>query len=87
MARHLPLDQARLRPHLRQSVERKRTPNEVAEEGADAPTPRWKSSAGDVDYERMRGLPMIAPGVRGAQKGTDPLGEVIRRSERHSRGR
>jgi hypothetical protein len=54
----------------------------AAADGVDTSAPRWKTTARDVDYERMRGLPMIAPGVRGAQKGTDPLGEVIRRSER-----
>ena len=76
---HLPLDQARLRPHLRQPAQRKRTP---APEGVDATGPRWKTDAGDLDHERMRGLPMIAPGVRGAQRGTDPVSETIRRSER-----
>jgi hypothetical protein len=32
-------------------------------------------------------LPAIAPGVRSAMKGTDPLGETIRRSERRAGGR
>jgi hypothetical protein len=85
----LPLDQARLRPHLRERarlVEQQaavlRRIGRAAADGVDTSAPRWKTTARDVDYERMRGLPMIAPGVRGAQKGTDPLGEVIRRSER-----
>ena len=59
----------------------------ATEEGVDAAAPRWNTTAGDVDYERMRGLPMIAPGVQGAQKGSDPLGEAVRRIERQSRGR
>ena len=60
----------------------------MAEEGAERTHAAVeKFEPGTSLTQRMRGLPMIAPGVRGAQKGTDPLGEVIRRSERHSRGR
>jgi hypothetical protein len=79
--RHLPLDQARRRPHLRDRAELVLGQAEVFQaeharavtSAGDATAPRWKTSAGDVDHERMRGLPMIAPGVQGAQRGTDPL--------------
>jgi hypothetical protein len=45
-------------------------------EGKDVTTPRWKTPAGD-DFQRLRGLPAVAPGVRGVQPGIDPLRAVI----------
>jgi hypothetical protein len=91
----LPLDQARLRPHLRehhllldeQAAVFRREHERASEDGAATTSPGWKTSAGDVDHERMRGLPLIARGVRGAQKGSDPVAETIRRSERGGAGR
>jgi hypothetical protein len=34
------------------------------------------------DLERLRGLPAVAPGVRGVVKGTDPLGELLAKERR-----
>ena len=83
MRAHLPIDQARLRPHLRVELKRQQAEHAPAVGGgADTTAPRWKTSAGDVDKEKLRGLPMIGPGIRGAQRGSDPLAETIRRSER-----
>jgi hypothetical protein len=70
----LPLDQARLRPHLRehhllldeQAAVFRREHERASEDDAATTSPGWKTSAGDVDHERMRGLPLIARGVRGA---------------------
>ena len=89
VAKHAPriLDEARLLPHLRTRArladgETMVPRREAAEKNVSTPAPQWKTSAGDVDKEKLRGLPMIAPGVRGAQRGSDPLAETIRRSER-----
>ena len=76
---HLPLDQARLRPHLREPAKRK-TPAEAQAEEV-ATSPGWKVPAGD-DLERLRGLPAIGRSVRGSIRGTDPLSETIKRAER-----
>jgi hypothetical protein len=89
----LPLDQARLRPHLRehhllldeQAAVFRREHERASEDDAATTSPGWKTSAGDVDHERMRGLPLIGRGVRGAQKSSDPVAETIRRSERGAR--
>ena len=83
MARHLPLDPARLRPHLRQPAKRKQTPAEAQAEKV-ATSPGWKMPAGD-DLERLRGLPAIGRNVRGSIRGTDPLSETIKRAERRRR--
>jgi hypothetical protein len=34
------------------------------------------------DKERMRGVPIIGPGVRGVQHRTDPLAELLRKEAR-----
>jgi len=83
------LDQARLRPHLRERshLEQKqadifrREYRRATGEGRDASSPRWKMPVGD-DLERLRGLPAVAPGVRGVVKGTDPLGELLAKERR-----
>ena len=77
---HLPLDQARLRPHLREPAKRKQAPAEAQAEEV-ATSPGWKVPAGD-DLERLRGLPAIGRNVRGSIRGTDPLSETIKRAER-----
>ena len=76
----LPIDEARLRPHLRQPVERKQTPVEAQAEEV-ATSPAWKMPAGD-DLERLRGLPAIGRNVRGSIRGSDPASETIKRAER-----
>jgi hypothetical protein len=86
----LPIDQARLRPHLRERTHLEQKQADVFQreyeraeaEGVDRTRPGPKVPTGD-DWQRLRGLPMIARGVRGAQRGSDPLAETIRRSERH----
>jgi hypothetical protein len=78
--------QVRLRPHLRdrarldgQAMVFRRQVDRAAEdrtspisEAVDMGSPRWKTSAGDLDFQRMRGLPLLAPGVQGVQRRTDP---------------
>ena len=76
---HLPLDEARLRPHLREPAKRKQAPAETQTEEV-ATSPGWKVPAGG-DLER-RGLPAIGRNVRGSIRGTDPLSETIKRAER-----
>jgi hypothetical protein len=93
--RRLSLDQARLLPHLRERVRLveeqaavlRREFERAAAEGVEATAPgRWIGPAGD-DLDRLRGLPAVGRNVRGAIRGTDPLGETIRRSERRAGGR
>ncbi len=74
-----------------------------------AASPGWKTSAGDDDHERMRGLPMIGRlgkgkgdptgksaslallatelGVRGAQRGSDPVDALLAKEARQERRR
>jgi hypothetical protein len=35
-----------------------------------------------TDYQRMRGIPIVGPGVRGVQPRTDPLAELLRKEAR-----
>jgi hypothetical protein len=48
----------------------------ASEVGIDTTAPRWKVPVGD-DFECLRGLPSVAPGVRGVQPGTDPVGALL----------
>jgi hypothetical protein len=43
--------------------------------------PRWKTPVGD-DFERLRGLPAVAPGVRGVQPGSDPVRALLAKERR-----
>jgi hypothetical protein len=79
-AQRLPIDQARLRPHLRAGQRQADGP--ATSDAAETTSPRsWKLPTGD-DLERLRGLPAVAPGVRGVVKGTDPLGELLAKERR-----
>jgi hypothetical protein len=51
------------------------------------PDPKLVNGAAGGDPARMRGLPMIARGVKGAAPGTDPVGELLGKEERASRAR
>jgi hypothetical protein len=83
------LDQARLRPHLRdraslvgqQAAVLKREFERATAEGVDTTTPKWKVPVGD-DLERLRGLPAIARDVRSAMKGTDLVGALLAKERR-----
>jgi hypothetical protein len=44
----------------------------------------WKTPTGD-DRQRLRGLPCIAREVTGAQPGSDPMLELLRREARQER--
>jgi hypothetical protein len=84
----LPIDQARLRPHLREQQQANIFRDEFERAGreeVDTTAPRWKTPVGD-DFERLRGLPAVAPGVPGAMRGTNPLWDTIHRDE-YRRGR
>ena len=73
------VDQARLRPHLR---EYKR----AAAPGVDTALPAAKVPTGD-DRQRLCGLPCIAREVTGAQPGSDPVLELLRKEARQERRR
>jgi hypothetical protein len=92
--RRFSVDEARLRPHLRDRGQLERRQGDVLREeferasqaGIDTTAPRWKTPVGD-DFERLRGLPAVAPGVRGVQPGTDPVQALLRKeSNREKRG-
>jgi hypothetical protein len=82
----LPLDQARLRPHLRGRAELGQQQANVlrddraTEAGVDVRLPH-SVPTGD-DWLRRRGLPMIGRGVAGATPGSNPVAELIRKDER-----
>jgi hypothetical protein len=79
------VDEARLRPHLRASehhASRQAGAAASRHTGETALSARsWKVPTGD-DLERLRGLPAIAPGVRGVTPGTDPLGALLAKERR-----
>jgi hypothetical protein len=88
----LSLDQARLRPHLRAQLERAqadifgREYERALELGVDTTRPGLKVPTGD-DRDRLRGLPCIAREVTGAQPGTDPVRELLRKERQRERRR
>jgi hypothetical protein len=84
----IPLDQARLRPHLRAGTGQQKRVQEIVAEGVGAS--RSPSSWNDgvmVDPMILRGLPLIARGVRGASAGTDPYGALVAKERRTQRNR
>ena len=54
--------------------------------GVDTMSPRWKTPVGD-DFQRLRGLLAVAPGVRGCQPGTDPVQALLRKESYRERRR
>jgi hypothetical protein len=58
----------------------------VAGMGVEATAPAWKTPAGD-DRQRLRGLPCISREVNGAQPGSDPVLELLRKEARQERRR
>jgi hypothetical protein len=57
----------------------------LLETGEALPVVQAAGSTSGGDEQRLRGLPAIGRGVSGAIRGTDPLGEVIRRESRRRR--
>ena len=51
------------------------------------PTAGMRPRSSEGDTRRLRGLPAIAPGVRGCIPGTDPLAAVLAAEARASRSR
>jgi len=41
--------------------------------------PKLVNGADGHNWQRMRGLPIVAKGVRGVAPGTDPVGELLRK--------
>lgn len=87
------LDDARLLPRLRNPLAERRA-MERAQAGvllaaleanptASLPLRHELTKPGDKDA--LRGLPAVARGVSGAQPGTDPLREVLRKERRRER--
>ena len=83
MPQHLPRFHAQ---HQRIDDERK-LGRILLETGEAAPPKVTAGSTAGGDSERLRGLPAIGRGVSGAIRGSDPLGEVIRREHRLRRRR
>jgi hypothetical protein len=89
----LDVDQARLRPHLRDRAQREHDQARVFEReyGRANDTGVDTTTAGNVptgdDRQRLRGLPCVAREVSGAQPGTDPVIELLRKESRQERRR
>ena len=91
----MPIDQARLRPHLRPRAELERNQADVpggfdraVGDGTGDAAPHARRSDGVmVDPFELRGLPILAPGVRGVAPGTDPVGALLNKEARHDRRR
>jgi hypothetical protein len=81
----MPIDQARLRPHLRERAVLEQRPasvlTDIASSDADVASPGWKMPVGD-DLDRLRGLPSVGANVGGVIRGTDPLGALLRAERR-----
>jgi hypothetical protein len=81
----LPLDEARLRPHLRARAQQQADVlatefERAVGEGVEPARPSstvFKPEAGD-----LRGLPCLAPGVGGVQPGTDPVSALLAKERR-----
>jgi hypothetical protein len=92
----MPLDQARLRPHLRSGpavvLRLNGGPQEAVAADAEAESPRttsartWKVPTGD-ELVRLRGLPMHVRGVRGAQRGTQPESALLAKEQQREQRR
>lgn len=54
----------------------------LLETGETAPPKQAAGATSGGDWQRLRGLPAIGRGCAGAIRGTDPLGEVLRRERR-----
>lgn len=91
----LPIDEARLRPHLRSRAQPEQQQADVFQAeyeraspaGADTTTLQWKTPTGDADWQRQRGIPVITRGTRGVMPHTDPLGELLYKEARQGRRR
>ena len=82
--RHLPLNQARLRPHLRDRAELvgHQAVSAAGGIGRSAPRNGWKTPVGD-DRERLRGLPALSKGgMSSAVPGTDPEAALLEKERR-----
>lgn len=78
------VDEARLLPHLRAKAPERQF-RYIAPDAELTQTvqlsPRFaKKLPGDP--QALRGIPVVARGVKGAAPGTDPEGETVKRSER-----
>jgi hypothetical protein len=82
---------ARILPRFDAELERiedeRRLGRLLLETGEAAPPKTTAGASNGGDWERLRGLPAIGRGVSGAVRGSDPLGEVLRREHRLRRRR
>jgi len=83
MAKQLPRFEALLQKH----EDARKLAKILLETGDEEPPPTTKGSSNGGDWERLRGLPAIGRGCSGAIRGSDPLGEVLRREHRLRRRR
>lgn len=81
------LDEARLLPHLRADASRpafRFTAPDHDPVQTLVLSPKFAAKL-PGDPFALRGVPVVARGVKGASPGTDPEGESVRRSERRRR--
>jgi hypothetical protein len=92
----LPIDQARLRPHLRAHGQLERQQADVfrqqferaGQAEVDTTAPRARGNERIMaDVVELRGLPVLAPGVRGESPGSNPVAELLRKERRRTRAR
>lgn len=77
LSNQIPLDQARLRPHLRNVTPYRLTPVDA---GITEPTSTLKLHGWEQpEPQDLRGIPVIGPGVGGVSPHTQPERETIRR--------
>lgn len=70
--------------HMQQAEDARKLAEILLETGEALPVKTASATSGG-DWQRLRGLPAIGRGCAGAIRGTDPLGEVIRREGRRRR--
>ena len=54
----------------------------LLEVGEPAPEPNVRPSARGGDWQRMRGVPCVGPGIGGTSPGTDPMRALLARGSR-----
>lgn len=85
-SRGIPLDEARLRPHLRRNQQQTLTSIDMLEPssafGAYTIQRVTKSKTFKPEPADLRGIPVVGPGVGGVQPGTNPESAVIAKLSR-----
>ena len=72
----------RFRAQLQAVEDERKLARILLETGETAPPKTSAGATSGGDWQRMRGLPMIAKGVGGTAPGSDPLGALIAKERR-----